>query len=167
MIRQFEPAENPEDYALLLSAYLEMFNDPSTLKYLSYTGRPFISDQVKEWFTTHRESGVDYFADYEENNTIRGIAVVKSNSIEGIELLGLKVRSSDCQHGIGRRLILHVLQVAEEKGFSAVNTDVFADNLPMLKLVISIGFIPVSITHHARYDGTDVVRLKYYFKRDL
>ncbi len=61
-------------------------------------------------------------------------------------------------------VVAHAVELAQERGYQAVETSVFADNRPMLRLVIGLGFIPVGMTHHARADGADNVHLKCYLK---
>ena len=51
---------------------------------------------------------------------------------------------------------------ALQEGYQAVELKVFADNATMLRLVLSLGFIPVDIDHRRRMDGADMVYLKKY-----
>jgi ribosomal protein S18 acetylase RimI-like enzyme len=62
-------------------------------------------------------------------------------------------------HGIGRQLITHSLELAHSLGFTCVVASVFADNVRMLRLVLSLGFIPIKIDYHRRADGADVLVL--------
>lgn len=160
MIRQLIPQTAEADFKLLFPAYLEMANSAEALKFLSYTGLPFTDAQVSGWFTSHLDGGVDYFAAFAEGDRVEGIATIKANPITGFELLGLIVQKASRGKGIGRDLVRHILDVARQRGYKAVDVSVFADNPAMLRLVIGQGFIPVNITHHARFDGADVVALK-------
>jgi ribosomal protein S18 acetylase RimI-like enzyme len=164
MIRQLIPQTSETDFNLLLPAYLELANAPEALKYLSYTHIPFSQAQVSAWFRSHLESGVEYHADCAGDGQIQGIAVVKANPLQGFELLGLVVRPECRGAGVGRRLVAHAVDLAQGRGYQAVETSVFADNRPVLRLVIGLGFIPVGMTPHARADGADNVHLKRYLK---
>jgi ribosomal protein S18 acetylase RimI-like enzyme len=55
-----------------------------------------------------------------------------------------------------------VIDQAANSGYRAVDVTVFADNAPMLRLLLGLGFIPVRIKHHLRADGGDLVYLKLY-----
>jgi ribosomal protein S18 acetylase RimI-like enzyme len=162
MIRQFFPSTDESDFAFLLPAYLNLVNAPDTLKFLSYTGMPFTESQVSVWFRSHTDAGIDYYADIDPTTGIQGIVTVKANSLTGFELLGLVVDPYQRRNGIGKNLVKYILTVAANRGYKAVDVNVFADNLPMLRLVMGHGFIPVSMSHHARFDGADVVVLKCY-----
>lgn len=162
MIRQLIPQTTQADFNLLLPAYLEMANSTEALKFLSYTGLPFTETQVTGWFKTHLDNNVNYFAACVEGDRIEGIVTIKADPITGFELLGLIVQKARRGKGIGRDLVRHILDVAQQQGYRAVNVSVFADNLAMLRLVIGLRFIPVNITHHARFDGADVVELKCF-----
>jgi ribosomal protein S18 acetylase RimI-like enzyme len=165
MIRKFSPSTNESDFADLKAAYLELFNAPEALKYLSFTFKPFDDETVTNWFRSHLESGVAYYATLDPHDQIIGIGVTKASTPYGFELLGLVVRADHRGQGIGRGLVEHIVDVAQKEGFNAVDISVFADNKRMLRLVIDLDFIPVGITHRARADGTDVVHLKKYLNR--
>jgi ribosomal protein S18 acetylase RimI-like enzyme len=165
MIRKYSPASDPSDFEQLKAAYLELYNQSDALKYLSYTGIPFDEQTVSNWFKTHVESGVDYYAALDPDGQITAMGVVKSSLPYGFELLGLAVRGDSRRQGVGRRLVEHILGVAQEAGYRAVDVSVFADNKPMLRLVIDLDFLPVNITHRARADGADVLHLKRYLER--
>jgi ribosomal protein S18 acetylase RimI-like enzyme len=162
MIRQLFPSTDESDFALLLAAYLKMVNTPEAIKFLSFTGLPFTETQVAAWFKSHNDEGVDYFVDCSSPETVRGIATVRAGALSGFELLGLVVDPVNRQSGIGRGLVQNILTVAGERGYRAVDVNVFADNLPMLRLVLGQCFIPVSMSYHVRYDGADMVALKRY-----
>lgn len=162
MIRQFNPSTNAAEFQLLLPAYLKMANASDALKFLSFTGQPFTEDQVAEWLSTHTEHGVEYYAFCSDDDQIQGIATVKMTAIVGFELLGLIVLTAQRKKGIGKALIGHILNVAAQKGYKSVDVSVFAETPAMLRLVLSQGFIPVSMAYHARFDGADVVNLKCY-----
>ncbi|HEY85923.1 MAG TPA: GNAT family N-acetyltransferase [Chloroflexi bacterium] len=118
---------------------------------------------VANWFRSHIENGVDYYAASEAGGRILGISVVKIDPILGFELLGLVVRSEHHRQGIGRKLVENAVGLAQQSGFSAIYTAVFADNKAMLRLLIGLDFIPVRMTHRVRADGADIMYLKKYF----
>lgn len=162
MIRKFQPAENQADFVNLKSAYLELANAPDALKFLSYSGQPFDEQILTDWLRNHVAAGVDYFGALDEAGKILGIAVIKSNPVNGFELMGLVVDARQRGRGIGKQLVEHIIGVAQQAGFRAIETAVFADNQPMLRLVIGFGFQPVRMDFHRRYDGMDGVYLKKY-----
>lgn len=82
----------------------------------------------------------------------------------GFELLGLVVRETSRGQGVGKGLVAYVLDIAQARGYQAIDVSVFADNRAMLRLLLGQGFVPVRMTHHARFDGADVVHLKRYLK---
>ena len=62
--------------------------------------------------------------------------------------------------GIGTELLEYVLKVASDSNFKVVDTIVFADNIVMLRILLSIGFIPVHMGYNLRADGADTVRMR-------
>jgi GNAT superfamily N-acetyltransferase len=167
MIRQFIPATNKADFQLLLPAYLKLANTPEALKFLSFTQKPFDELLVTNWFKSHIESGIAYFVDCTEDNQIRGVATVKADALLGFELLGLVVQAASREQGIGKHLVEYVVDWAQTREYKAIDVSVFADNKPMLRLLLGLDFIPVRMTHHARADGADVVHLKRYLTKPL
>jgi ribosomal protein S18 acetylase RimI-like enzyme len=146
----------------LKAAYLELFNAPETHKYVSLTLKLFDEQTVTMWFKTHRESGTNYYAALDPQEEIIGLGVTKADPVVGFELLGLVVRP-DCRgQGVGRKLADYMVGVAQQAGFRAVNVAVFADNKPMLRLMIDLDFMPVRMMPRARADGADLVYLKRY-----
>ena len=146
------------------SSYLQLFNSPEALKYLSYMGKPFDEPVVTNWLRNHVVDGVDYYISSEEPGKIDGIAVAKSSPATGFELLALVVQENRRRKGLGKKLVAHVVDAARHEGFRAVDVTVFADNRPMLLLVIGLGFLPVRMTARMRHDGMDVVHLKRYLE---
>ncbi len=164
MIRKYIPAKDESDFNDLKSSYLQMVNDPDTLNYLSYTLKPFDEQTVITWLRTHLENDIEYHVASNSDGEITGISILKINVVYGFELLGLVVHSSQRQKGIGRNLVENAVSIARLQGFKSIDVSVFADNKPMLLLLIDLDFIPIHITAHARADGMDVVQLKKYIK---
>lgn len=159
-IREYIPQEKSKDMKALLSAYLEIWNKPKTLKYLSYTGLAFEKKTVREWFSNHLDEGVHYYAAVDSDRQILGICVVRLDRVSGFDLGGLGVRKIARSSGIGRSLVKHALHKAVEEGFTAVDVRVYADNTPMLRLLLGMGFIPVRMQHNIRWDGGDLIHLR-------
>ena len=161
-IREFFPEDSVEDKNALLPVFLEIWNDPDNLKYLSLTLTPFEPELVQTWFENHKAQGGQYFCALNDREEIVGIMVVKVNPLDGFEIYGVGVLSTLKGNGIGRELIKHAIQVSESLGFKDLNALVFADNAAMLCLLLTLGFIPINMEYHKRSDGADAVRLKKY-----
>jgi ribosomal protein S18 acetylase RimI-like enzyme len=159
-IREYLPEKSQEDADLLLPAFLAIWNEPENLRFLSFTQKPFDELIVRAWFSNHLGLGGHYYAAVEKNKGISGIAVVRIKPIEGFEILGLGVRPESKQQGIGTRLLEHIVSVAVSYGFKAVDAGVFADNVAMLRLLLSMSFVPVSMDYNRRCDGADMLRMK-------
>ena len=162
-IREFTPQRVPADLSQLLPAFLEIWNAPENLKYLSPSLRPFEEAVVRGWFNDHLSAGGRYFAVLGESEEILGISVLRSDPVGMLELFALGVRPSLQRRGIGSQLISHFLRTARAQGFACTEASVFADNVRMLRLLLSLGFVPVRIDHHRRADGADLVVLHRRF----
>ena len=159
-VREFVPEDNSDEKTALLPVFLEIWNAPENLKYLSQTSIPVAPELVQVWLENHKQQGGRYFCALGEQNSILGVMIVKENPIEGFEIYGLGVLPEEKGQGIGRMLVEHAAFAAEDRGFRDINTLVFADNTAMLCLLLTSGYKPVSMEHHKRSDGTDTVRLK-------
>jgi RimJ/RimL family protein N-acetyltransferase len=162
-IREYIPEKSQNDGELLLPAFLTIWNEPENLRFLSFTQKPFDEPTVRAWFSNHLSMGGHYYVAVEGNSTISGITVVKMNPVEGFELIGIGIRSGFKKQGIGSRLLGHVLSIALDSGFRAVETSVFTDNATMLRLLLSLSFIPVGMDYNRRCDGADMLRMKRVF----
>ena len=161
-VREFFPADNAHDKDALLPAFLEIWNEVESLKYLSFTLKSFDQEVVRIWIENHKEPGGRYFCAVNEDNKIIGIAVIKVSSVDGFEIYGLGVRPRFKRQGIGRKLMEHTSRLAVELEFKAVDISVFADNRAMLTASLSQGFIPVGMDYNKRADGVDIVHMKKY-----
>jgi len=161
-IKEFIPEDRVGDKNALLPAFLAIWNAPENLKYLSFTLKPFEPEIVSFWLDNHKEQGGRYFCALNNDDEILGISVIKVNPVDGFEIYGIGVRPEMKKHGIGSELIKHAIGVAEDIGFKLVDALVFADNAAMLRLLLSLGFIPSGMEYHKRSDGADVVHLKRY-----
>jgi RimJ/RimL family protein N-acetyltransferase len=160
VIRELIPMKNKKDAYLLLPAFLAIWNDPENLKFLSFTQKPFMESTVKNWFSDHLNMGGHFYVAMGKDDTICGIAVAKINQIEGFELIGIGVLSGSKKQGIGTNLLSHVISVAINSGFKAIETLVFTDNIAMMRLLLSLSFIPISMDYNRRCDGADILRMK-------
>lgn len=158
-VREFDAQRNEADRNRLAPAYLDIWNAPENLKYLSYTLLPFQRDQVLFWLESHRDRGGHFWGAVGEDGTIQGIAAVTVNPVMGMELIGLGVRPSLQRKGIGKHLIDAVLDQAGGWGYQALETTVFADNKSMLRLLLGLDFRPIGMIHGKRADGMDLVQL--------
>lgn len=161
-IKEFIPEDNVREKGMLLPAFMEIWNTPENLKYLSFTLQLFEQETVSFWLDNHKEQGGRYFCALNNNNEILGISVIKVNPVVGFEIYGVGVRPELKKQGIGRELITHAISVAEKLEFKDIDALVFADNAGMLRLLLSLGFIPTGMEYHKRADGADIVHLKKY-----
>lgn len=161
-IVKYDPNFNEEQFDEFRVACLQLFNEPENLKFLSYTNVPFDSDTISSLIKKAPEEKVEYHVAMSENR-IMGISILKSDIIDGFEIEGIVVQDDHRLRGMGKSLIENAIKVGEEKNFKAVDVAVFADNKPMLILLIKMDFKPVRIINHARYDGEDLIQLKRYF----
>lgn len=163
VIREYFPETDREDMDDLLGAYMTIWNHPKNLKFLSYTQKPFNEETIKKFFSNHIEKGVHYYAACNRSKSKWGIAVVGASPIEGFEIIGLGVQHGLKSKGIGTELLNYILRVAEDSGFRAVDTIVFSDNAVMLRILLSMGFIPVHMGYNLRADGADTLRMRKSF----
>ena len=159
-ILELNPQSSPEDRSSLIPAYLAIWNHPDNLPYLSFTGVAFTELQVAGWFSAHEAANVRYFVAVNQAGTIAAIAVIRQDPVEGFELWGLGAAPEFKRTGGGRALIRHVLKIAGSAGYRAVDTQVFANNAPMLRLLLAEGFMPVRMDYHRGPSGEDLVHMK-------
>ena len=160
-IREFIPEKNQEDHNVLLPAFLAIWNAPENLRFLSFTQIPFKEPTVVGWFSNHQNLGGHYYAATEKDNSeISGIAAVRINLIEGFEIIGIGVRPESKRQGIATKLIEHTLFVAKDHNFKAVEAGVLTDNVAMLRLLLSMSFVPVRMDYNRRCDGQDTLHMK-------
>jgi ribosomal protein S18 acetylase RimI-like enzyme len=163
IIREFIPEKSAEDLALLLPAFLRIWNAKENLKFVCLTLRPFDEAQARGMFARHLAGGVRYFGAVDARSEIRGILVTRTSPCEGFEFANLGVQPEYKRKGIGRALIRHALHLAEQEGFRAVEGKVFADDIPMLRLALDLGFQPVRMDYGRRADGANLVHMKRCF----
>jgi ribosomal protein S18 acetylase RimI-like enzyme len=157
--KQIGSASYGQDIAQYVNAYIRLFNDTENLKFLSFTGIPFLRETIEAWLADADQAGVQYIAAIADNE-IRAILCIRSNRIEGFEIMALVVDVQFRCRGIGSQLLETAAIKAKEYGFKAITMAVFTDNRPMLALAINNGFKPAKIEYHARYDGEDILFLR-------
>ena len=161
-IQEFIPEDSIDGKDILLSAFLEIWNAAENLKFLSFTIKPFDTEIVRFWLENHKEQGGRFFCAVRGGCEILGIAAIKVNPIEGFALYGIGVRPDFKRQGIGRKLVEYTVSQAINFDFKAVEVSVFADNSTMLRLLLSLDFIPVNMDFRKRGDGADIVHMKRY-----
>ena len=163
-IRELIPEDDAVDKNAILAAFLEIWNVPDNLKYLSFTLKPFDQKTVNAWFDNHKEQGIRYFCALDKDDGILGIIIVKVNPVVGFEIYGVGVRPEFKRQGIGRKLIEYAISIASKLSYKVIDTVVFADNSIMLRLLLSLKFVPTGMDYNKRSDGVDIVHLKRYFQ---
>ena len=156
------PQQNPDDINILIPSFLSIWNDPANLPFLSFTGRVFTEELLHTWCEQHLSAGIHYFAAMMTEHAVTGILVIKENVIEGFEIQGLGVLPSQKRKGIGSRLVKHGVELAKMEGYQAIDVQVYAPNIAMLRLVLAEGFIPVRMEHRRGPKGEDLIHLKKY-----
>lgn len=156
---------NPHDrtqFSKLEDAYSKLFNDNDNLRFLSLSNLPFDSNTITSFLKNSYAEEVEYYTAISSNNKIIGISSFESDLIKGFQLIGIVVDTDYRYEGIGRALIDKGIEVAQEKGFKALDISVFSDNKPMLILLLKLDFKITKIDYHARFDGEDLIYLKKY-----
>ena len=153
---------NQSHFSKLEDAYAKLFNDNENLRFLSLSNLPFDSNTISVFIKNSSAEEVVYYVAVSAENNIIGISAFESDLIKGFDVIGIVVDNDYRHKGIGKALINKGIEVAEKRGFKAVDISVFADNKAMLILLIKIGFKPIKIEYHVRFDGEDLIHLKKY-----
>ncbi len=159
-VREFDAQDNEADREQLLAAFLDIWNAEENLRFLSFTLRPFEKDIVRGWLESHKDQGGRFLCAVEENGRVIGICIAKIDPVEGFEIHGLGVRPGFKRRGIGRNLLERTIDLAAGLGFKSLDAAVFADNPAMLRLLLSLDFLPVGMDFRKRADGADILRLR-------
>lgn len=161
-IIRYDPNLDPEHFSRLENAYLELFNEKESLRFLSPSDIPFDSNTISAFLKNAPSEEVEYYVAISPDDGIIGLSAFKNDSIKGFDIIGAVVQENYRLKGIGKQLIYKGIDVAKKKGFKAVDISVFADNKVMLILLIKMDFKPIEIENHARFDGEDLIHLKRY-----
>ncbi|MDG5816263.1 GNAT family N-acetyltransferase [Chitinispirillales bacterium ANBcel5] len=149
-----------KDKGRYIRAHTEIWNNPENHKYLSFTGQPFSDSMLEEWiYGLNKDSQMRYFTAIKTDIVI-GIIVLKADVLNGFEICGLGIKPNFKRQGIGNQLVQKAIADAKNSNYRAIQTLVYADNLPMLMLTIKNGFQPYRIDINQRYDGANIVALK-------
>jgi ribosomal protein S18 acetylase RimI-like enzyme len=159
----YDPNLDDKNFSKLQNAYLKLFNEKDSLKYISISGVNFDSRTITAFLKNSRQEEVKYYVALSSQNDIIGISAFKSDLTKGFEIIGTIVHKNHRFRGVGKALIDEGLELAKRKGYKTVDIYVFADNKDMLILLIKKGFKTVTIENHARFDGEDLIHLKKYF----
>jgi len=125
----------------------------------------FTEKQVKEWNNSSDPDRKEYFF-IRENNNVIALAIIIKESIDNFKLDCLVVDEEHVRKGLASKLMTHIEITASELGFQVIETEVYADNQPMLITVISKGFKPIKVDCHRRFDGEDLIVLKKYLTKN-
>lgn len=152
----------PDHFSKLSDAYLKLFNKKENLKLLSFTNLPFDSNTITSFLKNASVEEVEYYMALSSDNDIIGVAAFENDLIKGFNIIEVVVDIKYRGYGIGNSLISKGIEIAEKKGFKAVDINVFADNKPMLILLLKMDFKIVRIENRVRFDGEDLIYLKKY-----
>jgi len=161
-IIRYDPNLNQENFSKLEEAYLNLLNEKDSLKFLSESNLLFDSNTISSFLKNAHSEEVEYNVALTTADEIIGVSAFKCDVIKGFDIIGVVVDQNYRLKGIGNALINKGIEEADKKGFKAVDISVFADNRSMLILLIKLGFKPIKIENHARFDGEDLVHLKKY-----
>jgi len=152
----------PRHFAKLSDVYLKLFNKKECLKLLSFTNQPFDSNTITSFLKNAYVEDVEYYVAITSDDDVIGISAFESDLIKGFNIIEVVVDSNYREYGVGSSLIIKGIEIAGKKGFKAIDINVFADNKPMLVLLLKMDFKIVRIEHHMRFDGEDLIYLKKY-----
>lgn len=154
----------PHNFFKLSDAYLKLFNEDEDLKLLSLTNIPLDLKTITSFLKSASARELEYYVAISSDKDIIGISVFESDLIKGFNIVEVVVDSDYRGCGVGKSLIDKGIELAIEKGFKAIDIDVFSDNKSMLILLLKMDFKPVKIENSVRFDGEDLVHLKRHIK---
>jgi len=160
-IIQFIPEQNEKDFNLLLPAYLKIWNAPENHKHLNHGKHLVDMETVSKWLHNHISKNISYYCAVDEQDYIMGLSIIQEHPVIGLRSLGIAVRPEAKHQGIGSQLIEHLVSYLRQQDYSSAEVPIFADNVRALRLLLKHGFIPARMEYHKRYDGTDLVYMKY------
>ena len=150
----------PDHFSKLSEAYLKLFNREENLKFLSFTNIPIDSNTITSFLKNSSIEDVKYYVAISSDDGVIGISAFESDLIKGFSIIEVVVDIKYREYGIGRALINKGIELAEKNGFKAININVFADNQPMLILLLKMDFKIIRIENHMRFDGEDLIYLQ-------
>jgi ribosomal protein S18 acetylase RimI-like enzyme len=162
-IYEYIPEVNKDEASRLAHAYLEIWNDPENLRFLSLSGKPFQETQLQGWFSNHVSKGIRYFVACKNNDQeIKGIIIVRGIPTQGMRLGSIGIRPTYKGLGIGKRLVEECVDLTKSDRYRCISTEVFANNFRMIRLLTRYEFTVVKIDYHSGSDGTDFLYFKKY-----
>ncbi len=138
-----------------------LFDNEEEFKYLSFTGIKFTPKQFDLWSRSFDPETKEYLI-AKDHSKIVGLCIIIKDALEKFEVSGLVVDAGYRRKNIATTLLLTAERRAREYGFKAVHLKVFCDNKAMLISVIKMGYKPIGIEYHKRYDGEDILSLVKY-----
>jgi GNAT superfamily N-acetyltransferase len=166
VIENYNPLEwNESDRKWFGDNIRPFWSQGNNKKYLLHSGVMFTEKQVKEWDESFNPDGKEYLFIREED-TVIALAIIFKESIDNFSIDALVVDEKHQRKGLGSKLMNKIEEKALHLGFLAIETEVYADNQPMLLNVISKGFKPIKIDYHRRFDGEDLIVLKKYLTKN-
>lgn len=163
MIDCFNPKEKSVDENKEFTYYCNhLFNQGDTFKYLSFTGIKYTEKDYDSWRETFDPDTKEYLI-VKDSSKIIGLCIIMKDPFDKFEISGLIVDAEYRRKSIASRLLVKAESNAKKYGFNAVHLAVFCDNTPMLINVLKLGYKPVKIDYHKRYDGEDLLTLVKYF----
>ena len=160
-IIQFIPEQNEKDFNQLLPAYIRIWNAAENHKHLNHSKHSIDLQTVTKWLHNHITQKISYYCAVDEHDAILGLSIIQEHPVIGLRSLGIAVRPESKHQGVGTQLIGHLVDYIKQQDYSSAEVPVFADNIRALRLLLKLGFIPARMEYHKRYDGTDLVYMKY------
>lgn len=138
-----------------------LFDNEDDFKYLSLTGIKHTDELHNYWRESFDPANKEYLIVKDDLNII-GLCIIIKDITDKFEILGLIVNAGYRRKNIATRCLLAAEKKAAKSGFKAVHLKVFCDNRAMLMNVIKLGYKPININYHKRYDGEDLLTLVKY-----
>ncbi len=134
-------AVRPTDEAAVLRLLARLSPEEVRLRFFGYI-RHFSHDMAA------RVTQVDYDRELtlaasclNEPGEIVALATLIADADGGDAEYAVLVHHDHVRHGLGRHLLERLLQIARERGVAKVHGSILAENVPMLSLVNSLGFV--------------------------
>lgn len=160
-IIQFIPEQNEKDFNQLLPAYLKIWNAAENHKHLNHGKHSVDMETVSKWLHNHVSKNISYYCAVDEHDQVVGLSIIQEHPVIGLRSLGIAVKPESKHQGIGSQLIEHLVGFVKQQDYTSAEVPVFADNIRALCLLLKHGFIPARMEYHKRYDGADLVYMKF------
>lgn len=138
-----------------------LFDNDDDLKYLSFTGIKHTDELHSYWRESFDPVNKEYLIAKDGSNIV-GLCIIIKDILDKFEVLGLIVDADYRRKNIATRCLVAAEKKAAKYGYRAVHLKVFCDNKAMLLNVIKLGYKPVNIEYHKRFDGEDLLSLVKY-----